>query len=80
MVAETTPARHQRGFVFPTDGAGGAEAKDELGGALPPVPDLFGLSDLQSTTPQADLATLGCAMQEIIRRLESLEANGATAS
>ena len=70
MVAETAPARHQRGFVFPD----GAEAKDEAGGALPPVPDLFGLSDRASTTPQADLATLGCAMQEIIRRLETLEA------
>jgi hypothetical protein len=69
MVAETAPARHQRGFVFPD----GAEAKDEAGGALPPVPDLFGLEDRQSTTPQADIATLGCAMQEIIRRLEALE-------
>ena len=70
MVAETAPARHQRGFVFPA----GADAKDEAGGTLPPVPDLFGLEDRQSTTPQADLATLGCAMQEIIRRLEALEA------
>jgi len=73
MVAETAPARHQRGFVFPA----GASAKDELGGALPPVPDLFGLSDRQSTTPQADLATLGCALQEVIRRLEQLEAPAA---
>jgi len=70
MVAETAPARHQRGFVFPA----GAESKDEAGGTLPPVPDLFGLSDRQSTTPQADLATLGCALQEVIRRLETLEA------
>jgi hypothetical protein len=71
MVAETAPARHQRGFVFPVDGA---EAKDELGGTLPPVPDLFGLSDRQSTTPQADLATLGAALQELIRRFEIVEA------
>jgi hypothetical protein len=70
MVAETAPARHQRGFVFPA----GAESKDEAGGALPPVPDLFGLSDRESTTPQADLATLGAALQEVIRRLELLEA------
>jgi hypothetical protein len=69
MLVETAPARHQRGFVFPA----GADTKDELGGALPPVPDLFGLSDRQSTTPQADLATLGCALQEVIRRLETLE-------
>ena len=69
MLVETAPARHQRGFVFPD----GAEEKDELGGALPPVPDLFGLSDRQSTTPQADLATLGCALQEVMRRLEALE-------
>jgi hypothetical protein len=67
-VAETAPARHQRGFVF-----GGAEAKDEAGAPLPPVPDLFGLDDRESTTPQADLATLGCALQEVIRRLEALE-------
>jgi hypothetical protein len=70
MLVETAPARHQRGFVFPA----GAESKDEAGGALPPVPDLFGLSDRESTTPQADLATLGCALQEVIRRLEALEA------
>lgn len=69
MVVETAPARHQRGFVFAPEG----EAKDDLGTTLPPVPDLFGLDDRQSTTPQADLATLGCAMQEIIRRLEALE-------
>jgi hypothetical protein len=68
MLVETAPARHQRGFVFPT-----GEAKDEAGGALPPVPDLFGLDDRESTTPQADLATLGCALQEVIRRLEALE-------
>jgi hypothetical protein len=70
MVAETAPARHQRGFVFPA----GAESKDEAGGTLPPVPDLFGLSDRESTTPQADLATLGAAMQELIRRFEVVEA------
>ena len=76
MVAETAPARHQRGFVFPA----GASAKDEAGGALPPVPDLFGLSDRQSTTPQADLATLGAALQYLITKVESLEAQiGATA-
>jgi len=69
MLIETAPARHQRGFVFPA-----GDAKDEAGGTLPPVPDLFGLSDRQSTTPQADLATLGCALQEVIRRLETLEA------
>jgi hypothetical protein len=70
MLVETAPARHQRGFVFP-DAEG--VAKDEAGGVLPPVPELFGLSDRQSTTPQADLATLGAATQEIIRRLETLE-------
>lgn len=70
MVVETASARNQRGFVFPA----GAESKDEAGGTLPPVPDLFGLSDRESTTPQADLATLGCALQEVIRRLELLEA------
>ena len=69
MVAETAPARHQRGFVFPA----GAEARTRRGAPLPPVPDLFGLSDRESTTPQADLATLGCALQEVIRRLEALE-------
>ena len=73
MLVETAPARNQRGFVFPA----GAESKDEAGGALPPVPDLFGLSDRESTTPQADLATLGCALQEVIRRLEQLEAPAA---
>jgi hypothetical protein len=74
MLVETAPARHQRGFVFPdTEGV----TKDEAGGALPPVPDLFGLSDRESTTPQADIATLGCAMQEIIRRLEAVEASQA---
>jgi hypothetical protein len=76
MVVETAPARHQRGFVFAPVG----EAKDDLGETLAPVPDLFGLDDRESTTPQADLATLGCAMQEIIRRLEALEASGATSA
>lgn len=69
MLVETAPTRHQRGFVFPPAG----ETKDDLGEMIPPVPDLFGLDDRESTTPQADLATLGCAMQEIIRRLEALE-------
>jgi len=73
LVAETASTRRQRGFVFPA----GASAKDEAGGALPPVPDLFGLPDRESTTPQADLATLGAALQEVIRRLESLEATDA---
>jgi hypothetical protein len=68
MLVETAPARHQRGFVFPA-----GEAKDEAGAGIPPVPDLFGLDDRESTTPQADLATLGCALQEVIRRLEALE-------
>jgi len=72
MLVETAPARNQRGFVYPT-----GDAKDEAGGTLPPVPDLFGLSDRESTTPQADLATLGCALQEVIRRLEQLEAPAA---
>ena len=72
-LVETAPARHQRGFVFPPPG----EAKDDLGGTLPPVPALFGLDDRESTTPQADLATLGCAMQEVIRRLEALEGQAA---
>lgn len=69
MVAETAPARHQRGFVFPA-----GDAKDEAGGTLPPVPDLFGLSDRESTTPQADLATLGAALQHLIMKVEALEA------
>jgi hypothetical protein len=69
MLVETAPARHQRGFVYPA----GADTKDEAGGTLPPVPDLFGLSDRESTTPQADLATLGCALQHVIARLEALE-------
>jgi hypothetical protein len=73
LVAETAPARHQRGFVFPA----GAERKDEAGGTLPPVPALFGLSDRESTTPQADLATLGCALQHVIARLEALEGTAA---
>jgi hypothetical protein len=72
-LAETAHTRHQRGFVYPAD----AEAKDELGGPLPPVPDLFGLADRESTTPQADLATLGCALQHVIARLEALEAPAA---
>ena len=70
MLVETAPARNQRGFVFPA----GASGKDEAGGTLPPVPELFGLSDRESTTPQADLATLGAALQEVIRRLEAVEA------
>jgi hypothetical protein len=68
-VQETAPARHQRGFVFPT-----GDAKDEAGGTLPPVPDLFGLSDRRSTTPQADLATLGCALQHLINEFEAFKA------
>jgi hypothetical protein len=69
MLVETAPARHQRGFVYPA----GADTKDEAGGTLPPVPDLFGLPDRESTTPQADIATLGCALQHVIARLEALE-------
>lgn len=68
-VVETAPSRHQRGFVYPS----GSDPRDEAGDPLPPVPDLFGLDDRESTTPGADLATLGCAMQEVIRRLELLE-------
>jgi hypothetical protein len=71
MLVETAPARNQRGFIFP-DAEGGA--KDELGGTLPPVPDLFGLSDRESTTAQADLATVACGLQEHLRQFDALAA------
>lgn len=67
---KTAFMRHQRGYVLP---ALDAEGKSAVEG-YEAVPTLFGLDDRQSTNTQADLATLGCALQEVIRRLEALEA------
>ena len=66
MLAETAPARHQRGFVFP---AAQPRAGEE---PLPQVPLLFGLDDRASVAPQADLATIGCGLQALIAQVEGL--------
>jgi hypothetical protein len=59
--------------AFATQLAQTAPSRHQRGYVIEEAPALFGLEDRQSTVAQADLATLGCAVQEIIRRLEAIE-------
>jgi hypothetical protein len=64
MVQETAVARRQKGYV--------------LGSPQHRISPLFGLEDRKSASPQADLAVVACALQDVLRRIAILE--GATAA
>jgi hypothetical protein len=66
-VSDTEGTRAQRGYVFPS-------LISNPPSELPPVPPLFGNENRVSGQAQADLATVGCGLQELLRQFDALTA------